>query len=210
MLQTIYFNDKPLILATDLAEIPPHEGPGTAVQVLPDNFEVQIQAAIEELDEEVTTWGALVYENVEELLNHLKAYFTLIQAAGGFVYNEDQEVLLIFRRGKWDLPKGKLDEGEDLAACALREVQEETGLQGLDLKSPLCVTYHTYHERGLFVLKESHWFLASARKDQPLSPQLDEDILECKWVSIANLSPYLTQAHASIVDVLKAGITASR
>ena len=111
--------------------------------------------------------------------------FTLIQAAGGLIRNEKDEILLIFRRGKWDLPKGKLDTGETLEECAVREVEEETGLKKIKLISPLIITYHTYHEGARFVLKESHWYSMTVRGKQTLIPQTEEDIHEIKWVAIS-------------------------
>ena len=82
-----------------------------------------------------------------------------IQAGGGLVENEQREVLFIFRRGKWDLPKGKLDRGETLEQCAIREVEEETGVGQLQLIRFLLITEHEYVERGKKILKETHWWL---------------------------------------------------
>ena len=81
-----------------------------------------------------------------------------IIAAGGLVINENDELLMIFRRGKWDLPKGKLDKGESIADCALREVMEETGLQQVKIEKPLGITYHEYFDKRLRndVIKETY------------------------------------------------------
>ena len=118
---------------------------------------------------------------------------------------DNDEVLLIFRRGKWDLPKGKLDEGEAMETCALRETEEETGLRNAKLEEPLTVTHHTYHQDKDYILKESHWFLMHGER-QVLTPQTDEDIEQCEWVKVKNLAAYLENAHPSIMDVIKAGI----
>src|SRR4249919_1544763 len=82
----------------------------------------------------------------------------IIKAGGGLVKNEKKEILFMFRRGKWDLPKGKLDPGESIEECAVREVVEETGLKKVELKHFLVTTYHTYTENGKHILKESHWY----------------------------------------------------
>src|SRR5213075_516363 len=129
--------------------------------------------------------------------------FTLIRAAGGLVKNEKKEILLIFRRGHWDLPKGKLDKGESLEDCAVREVEEETGLKNVRLKSPLLITYHVYHEGTKHILKESHWFTMHATSDQQLTPQADEDISEIKWVDHASLSAYLKKTFPLINDIIE-------
>src|SRR5678815_5985833 len=79
-------------------------------------------------------------------------------------HTEDDHLLLISRRGKWDLPKGKLDDNEDIKSCAIREVTEETGLLKVEIERPLCITYHTYHQDGKHILKESHWYLMKAEQ----------------------------------------------
>src|SRR5580704_13598268 len=95
----------------------------------------------------------------------------LVKAAGGLVINENKEILFMFRRGKWDLPKGKLDPGESLESCAQREVKEETGISYLELLRFLLITQHEYEERGQVILKETHWWLMKANSNQKLIPQ---------------------------------------
>ena len=110
---------------------------------------------------------------------------------------------MIFRKGMWDLPKGKSDPGEKLEDCALREVEEETGLQNIELLSPCIITWHTYHEGSKFILKESHWYKMKVRSDQPLIPQTEEDIHEIKWIKKTALKEYLNKSFPSIADVLQ-------
>jgi mutator protein MutT len=126
-----------------------------------------------------------------------------IQAGGGLVENEQSEVLFIFRRGKWDLPKGKLDKGETLEQCAIREVEEETGISGLQLKRFLLVTEHEYVEKGKKVLKETHWWLMKTHGNQTLIPQEEEDITEIRWIGSSDFSLVLQNTYPAIVDVLK-------
>ncbi len=128
-----------------------------------------------------------------------------IQAAGGLVLNEKQEILMIFRRGKWDLPKGKLDEGETLASCAVREVMEETGLTKLDLGPLLSITHHTYFDTWLKeeVIKETHWYSMQASSQEQLTPQTTEDIEVIEWVSPANLVDKLSNSYDTIVEVVR-------
>jgi 8-oxo-dGTP pyrophosphatase MutT (NUDIX family) len=149
--------------------------------------------------------GVFLHSDFDELIASFKQNLTLIIAAGGFVHTKDNELLFIFRKGKWDLPKGKLDDGENLEACAVREIEEETGATNLSIEGPLHVTYHTYYERGAHILKESHWFLIRAHEKSILKPQLQEDISECKWVSINDLGKYMDNTHTSIIDVVTAG-----
>ncbi len=167
-----------------------------------------VKAMIHEMASDKISRGVFLHNDNDELLHAFKKKLVLIQAAGGFVYSENNEVLLIFRRGKWDLPKGKLDEGEDLQTCALREITEETGVQQIAPEGPLCITWHTYREDGKHILKESHWYLVKATKPNAFIPQVDEDIEKCEWVSIDELAPYMENTHGSITDVITAGVKA--
>ena len=74
------------------------------------------------------------------------------------------------------------------------------------MEQTLCTTYHTYYERGQHILKESHWHLVKGNEEEPLVPQIEEDIEKCEWVNIDNLSPYLENAPASILDVISEGL----
>lgn len=127
-----------------------------------------------------------------------------IIAAGGLVLNDKKELLMIFRRGKWDLPKGKLDNGESIEACALREVQEETGVQDLKLESFLSLSLHEYLDpyANKEVIKETHWFKMFAPDGQQLTPQTDEGIEEIEWVSNEDLSLKLQNSYANIIEVI--------
>jgi len=127
-----------------------------------------------------------------------------IIAGGGVVVNENNQVLFIYRRKKWDLPKGKLDPGEDIKACAIREVMEETGIRNLTIGNLIIVTTHSYEENGLNMQKETHWFeMKASTVDNPiLTPQLEEDIEKIEWVSLENLEEYLSETYTSIQQVL--------
>jgi len=93
-----------------------------------------------------------------------------------------------------------------MESCALREVKEETGLLNAQIEQPLCITYHTYHQNGKHILKESHWFLMKSDKQSNLLPQSEEDIEKCEWVSVDKLTPYMENTHASIMEVVNAGM----
>lgn len=131
--------------------------------------------------------------------------YKLIRAAGGLVVNDEGKILMIFRRGKWDLPKGKFEDGETIEECAEREVVEETGLARVDRKKPLLISYHAYTEKKERYLKETHWFLFSAPGKQDVVPQIEEDILQIEWVNPDDLSKYTNNTYGLIKDVLEAG-----
>lgn len=129
----------------------------------------------------------------------------IIKAGGGLVRNGEGELLLIFRRGKWDLPKGKLDEGETIEACALREVEEETGVKHLALGELISVTWHEYFDKWLQeeVIKETHWFRMDVAGVPALVPQTEEDITAIEWTKKSDLPKRMEQSYITIIDVLE-------
>jgi 8-oxo-dGTP pyrophosphatase MutT (NUDIX family) len=200
----IYFNNKPLFLCNEIDEIiQPYVHHDDALFIDELNSHT-IKTMIHEMQQSAVHAGIFFHPDLEELKKAFFKKFILVQAAGGLVLNEKKEILLIFRRGKWDMPKGKLDKGEKLEDCAIREVKEETGLKKVILVSPLIITYHTYHEGTKFNLKESHWYTMKVNDEQILTPQTEEDILEIRWVDVSDLDRYRKDSFPSIADVLEA------
>ena len=129
------------------------------------------------------------------------ANHTLIEAAGGLVYNNENQVLMIFRNGFWDLPKGKLESGESIQDCALREVEEECGVSNLEILSDPKITYHTYKMNGKAMLKRTYWFnMYTNYKGVPV-PQLEEGITRVKWFSEQDLMLKIENSYMSIRDL---------
>jgi 8-oxo-dGTP pyrophosphatase MutT (NUDIX family) len=205
-MQKIYFNDKPLFLIDDLS--PKFQDlKSDPYTIYREGLnEGNMQEIIARMQSATSKAGIFFHKNTNELVDALKKKFTVIQAGGGFVKYRESHVLLIFRKGRWDLPKGKLDAGEKLEHCAVREVQEETGLGYVELCEKLIVTYHTYYEKEKHILKESHWFKMKSENLQKLIPQYAENIEECRWVDISNLDYYMNNTHPSIIDVVKASM----
>lgn len=199
----IYFNDKPLFLCDNVDEtIEPYLHHDDAVFI--DELDSHtVKSMIHEMQVDKVHAGVFFHTDFEALKKAFVKKFTLVKAAGGLVLNEQKEILLIFRRGSWDLPKGKLDKGETLEQCAVREVEEETGATNVKLLSPLSITYHTYHEGARFILKESHWYNMSVGGEQKLTPQMEEDIQEIKWVAADKLPNYMKKSFPSVADVLQ-------
>jgi ADP-ribose pyrophosphatase YjhB (NUDIX family) len=129
----------------------------------------------------------------------------LIQAAGGLVQNEEGLYLMMKRLGKWDLPKGKLDKGEDMVDCAIREVEEECGVSGLGITGKLVTTYHVMRRNNEKCLKVSHWYSMTTRYSGKLVPQLEEGIDEVRWVKVSKIPSYAENSWPSIKEVLKQG-----
>ncbi len=203
MMQKIYFQEKPLFLASDInpeLEAFLHQED----TIFMDDFDSHaIKTMIHEMQAGQINRGVFLHHDLDSLLKAFKKKFTLVKAGGGLVRTPANEILMIFRRGKWDLPKGKLDDGETIEASALREVSEETGITGIIPGPFFCYTYHTYHENGKFILKESHWYLMQVKAKQDLVPQAEEDIEEARWVPFSEIENYLDKVHSSIKDVLE-------
>lgn len=132
-----------------------------------------------------------------------RAHYKFVLAAGGAVADERGRLLMIKRLGKWDLPKGKVDEGEPVEAAALREVREECGLTRLSIEAPMPSTWHTYERKGKQHLKRTDWFLMRGSSLDRLVPQYDEDIEEAKWIPRADLAAIEHETYPSLIAVLR-------
>jgi 8-oxo-dGTP pyrophosphatase MutT (NUDIX family) len=134
---------------------------------------------------------------------------TPIIAAGGIVMNPNQEILWIFRRGFWDLPKGKLDPNETIEACAVREVMEETGISHLVLGELILKTRHQYQDKYLNeeVEKTTYWYAMTTDTLQDGKPQTEEDIEAIAWVNQVDLAPYLAKTYDTIKEVMEVFLT---
>ena len=126
-------------------------------------------------------------------------------AAGGVVQNDFGEILIMFRRGVWDMPKGKLDKGESIEQCAVREVQEETGLQNIELDKFIHTTFHQYWDKWTKkeLGKKTHWYVMRAKGAQTLVPQAEEDITEIVWVKPEDIVNFENNMHKNIVEVIR-------
>jgi 8-oxo-dGTP pyrophosphatase MutT (NUDIX family) len=135
-------------------------------------------------------------------MNNLKP---IIKAGGGIVTNKHGDLLMIFRRGKWDLPKGKLDKGESIEECALREVTEETGVLNLRLGLLVAVTQHEYFDKYLNqdIIKETYWFRMTVEGVPKLIPQTEEDITAIEWTKASEIAARLEESFDTIKSVMQ-------
>lgn len=148
--------------------------------------------------------NAVIIENKDflDLKNSFSGCYKNIIACGGLVQNEDKEVLFIFRREKWDLPKGKIESGEALDECAKREIEEETGVKNLIFKHKICETFHVYKEKEETILKTSHWFYFTTDFKQKTKPQTEEDITEVKWFPTSKIAEPMKNTYPTIKTVV--------
>lgn len=148
--------------------------------------------------------------DVDKMFEEVCSFFKCIEAAGGVVKNKTDEILLIHRRGFWDLPKGKIEKEETIEAAAVREVEEETGLINVKITQPITfkklenkATYHSYVENEILKLKVSYWFDMQTNFEDDLIPQAEEDIEKAIWVKKEDIPNYFDNMYLSIIDVLK-------
>lgn len=142
------------------------------------------------------------FEDFLKLKIDFKSHFTEIVAGGGLVKNEKNEYLFIFRRGSWDLPKGKIEANETKREATLREITEETGIKKMTIIKKLMVTRHTYRSNvGKRIIKKSHWYLIEAKKQTPV-PQATEDIERADWLTLERFFSKKRQVYPNILEVL--------
>lgn len=133
--------------------------------------------------------------------SHIKSQFRIVEAAGGLVRKRDK-FLLIFRLGKWDLPKGKLEKGEKAKIAAVREVMEECAVEA-ELIDKLCTTWHTYMQEGKRILKKTTWYNMNCLNDANMEPQYIENIEDIRWMTIDQADHALKNSYRSIQGVME-------
>ncbi|WGH76744.1 NUDIX domain-containing protein [Tenacibaculum tangerinum] len=189
----VFVNDKPIIFTTSLKN--------------EEDFPVFIckNIIIEELIYRLKVGkleGVYLYSNdfTKDWLN-FKVHFKMITAAGGLVLNKNRELLFIYRADKWDLPKGRVEEGEDLEEAAIREVEEECGIEKLIIKRKLLITYHLFIQQNEYRLKETHWYLMFSNYERSLTPQLEEGITKAEFKNAQETKHALQNTFANIIMV---------
>jgi len=141
-------------------------------------------------------------KDYEKSKSFIKSQFRIVKAAGGLVA-KDGRFLMMFRLGKWDLPKGKLDKGEKTKDAAIREVKEECSIE-VELQDKLCTTWHTYIQEGRRILKKTSWYTMVCTDDSHMEPQYVEHIDELRWMTAAECDIALKNSYRSIQGVFDA------
>jgi len=197
---TIYVNGCPLRLQSEITE------PRTELTLRypgKKQFFLQVTDTLESGG--FKDGAAIICKDVEQAWADFKELHKWVPAAGGTVWNNGK-LLCIHRRGSWDLPKGKIDEGETIAEAAVREVQEETGVEQIDLGDALPTTYHTYRtKKNNRVLKPTYWFMMKT-SDSTLIPQTEEDIEKAEWIGVDGLTEIKAGMYSSLHQVVDASV----
>ncbi|OYD44990.1 orotate phosphoribosyltransferase [Sphingobacterium cellulitidis] len=143
-----------------------------------------------------------IHPDIRKVFKKILSTTRIIKAAGGLVTNGNGEYLFIHRLGKWDLPKGKVEEGEKMKDAALREVEEECGIKVDYLGKKIATTYHTYYMRNKFVLKQTKWYNMGVNKIPKLTPQLEEDIDQAEWLKASDLKKVKDNTYPLILEIV--------
>ena len=186
----IFVNDKPIILTTAVEKEDGFK-----------NFllaEVNIGKVIKKLNSSALKEVRLIGKNEDKLIKKFLKLLPNVEAGGGKVYNAQGKVLFIFRNDKWDLPKGKAEKNESIEETSMREVEEETGVKGLEVVRPLETTYHIFKRNGKHKIKVTYWFEMKTLFKGPLLPQEEEGITKVEWLSIEESQKALGNSYANI------------
>jgi len=188
----IYFDEKALLLTEEKI---------SRSGFIPARSSATLDDVLSELMEPMKQKG-IIFEvpSLAKAWKQVKKTFAVVEAGGGLVRNPAGEYLFILRHRKWDLPKGKMEKGETVEECAVREVMEECGLIKLKITRELRPTNHIYFLKGKPVIKRSYWFEMECDKME-LIPQLEEDILDARWMNRHEIrNTVLKNTYASIGD----------
>jgi 8-oxo-dGTP pyrophosphatase MutT (NUDIX family) len=186
----VFVNDKPLFLTNEIFKETDFQlfllESIDFKQLIVKMFQNKIQKAY------------LYYPDEKEIMKVLKTKIPVNKAGGGLVYNKNGDVLFIFRNGKWDLPKGGTEKGEDIEQTSIREVEEETGVNGLKIIKKLQKTYHIFKRNGVYKLKITHWFEMQTDFDGIPEGQIDEGIDKVEWKNPTQIQEALKNSYENI------------
>jgi len=186
----IFVGDKPIILTTKVEQETDFKN------YLLDT--VSIDKVIRDIQKKSIASIRLIGKNKDTLIKIFLKLLPNVIAGGGKVYNDNGEVLFIYRNDKWDLPKGKAESKETIDKTAIREVEEETGINGLSIIKPLEMTYHIFKRNGKYKIKVTYWFEMHSNYDGPLLPQQEEGITKVEWLNENQIKEAMTNSYANI------------
>lgn len=202
---SIYINERPIILCRT-KELEEYQSLFRGKTVLTSLYSGKVKSLLQHIDmmEKGQNNDAVIIHSDKygRLKKDFKSLFAVVKASGGLVENEKGEFLFIFRRGYWDLPKGKLDKREAITDAAIREVMEETGVNNVILGPRIVITKHMFRSGKSRAIKKSYWYHMNCLK-QKLVPQAEEDIKDAIWSTIEDFEKYRKPVYCSIKDVIR-------
>lgn len=186
----VFVNDLPIILSTK-------KNIGKEYTTIPLK-EVKFKKLIRKIKQGSLVYVNLYHKNEDKLEALLLKKLPVVFAGGGMVFNAKKEILFIYRNGKWDLPKGKVEKDEAVEDAALRETQEETGIKNLELRGFITKTYHVFKRNDTLKLKVTHWYEMYSNYKGELKPQIEENITKVRWKNFAKSQKALTESYENI------------
>ncbi|MFT7429065.1 MAG: 8-oxo-dGTP pyrophosphatase MutT (NUDIX family) [Nonlabens sp.] len=162
---------------------------------------VNFNELVQQIENKEIANVVLYSKNESKLLKRLHKLLPVVIAGGGLVLNQDNDFLFIHRNGKWDLPKGKAEDGETIEQTSIREVEEETGVRDLQITDYLGHTYHTFTRKGKLKLKLTHWFIMETDFHKKLKPQKKEGIDKAVWINKEMAILALKDSYANIREL---------
>jgi 8-oxo-dGTP pyrophosphatase MutT (NUDIX family) len=186
----VFVNDKPLFLTNEISK-------ETDFQLFLLES-IDIEQIIVKIFQNKIQKAYLYHPDEKEIMKTLKAKIPVSKAGGGLVYNQKGEVLFIFRNGKWDLPKGGTEKWEEIEDTAMREVEEETGVNQLTITEKLQKTYHIFKRNGKYKLKITHWFKMQSAFDGTPIGQIEEGIEKVAWLNSEQIKEALKNSYENI------------
>lgn len=202
---TIYIHQKPFIISKELDESEKRQYLENKFLILHNPSPNQLPEIIHSLRDKSVHGYVWESANPDKVFQIFASRYEHWEAAGGLITNNAGEILLMFRRGYWDLPKGKLDFNETPEECALREVKEETGLSNVHIEKKLTDTWHVYSLEEKAILKQTHWYRMAFTGTELTIPQIEEDIVDIQWIRPENIRYYLNHTYPNIKEVFSAG-----
>lgn len=190
----VFVGDKPIILTTEVLKEHKFKN------YLLNSF--SIGHAIMELNKSKIEKIHLIHDNPEEMLPIFLKLLPIVKAAGGKVIHENGKILFIYRNDKWDLPKGRIEKKESIETAAIREVEEETGVNGLRITKPLETTYHIFKRNGQHAIKITYWFEMITDFEGLLTPQFTEGITKVSWLDNQSANLVLDNSYANIKSLI--------
>lgn len=190
----IFVNDKPIVLTTTVGQETDFKNYLLST--------VKLRRVIKELNSTDLKEIRLVGKKEKKLLKKFLKKLPNVVAGGGKVFNSKGEVLFIYRNDKWDLPKGKIEKKESIEDCAIREVEEETGVKGLEIVKPLDTTYHIFKRNGRHKIKVTHWFEMKTSYSGSLNPENNEGITKADWLCSEQVEKAMENSYANIKQLI--------
>ncbi|MDQ3046172.1 MAG: NUDIX domain-containing protein [Bacteroidota bacterium] len=194
----IYSGEKIIYLTNDQTPFRPSDSAIMATVGSADEMRLLYDELLNKKLDEI--W--FYHHNLDTLYEYFCGLFKIVSAAGGLVRNKNGNWLFIFRNGKWDLPKGKIEKNEGKKEAAVREVEEECGISGLIVIRKLPETHHIYEINDKKILKPTYWYEMECSDDSALVPQTEEGITDVRWIASADLAGVKENTFGSILDVM--------